>query len=225
MKSPAESYYDDLAHSYDYLTQEPGAWNAPRRLAAMAKEFSPLGETLVVGIGTGQDIPFLLENGATVVNGVDISTNMLRKCREKYPEIFTLHGEFTTFNALPRDFYDSIVCSGVSEFMSNIRLFFQKCDSVTKPGAKIFFTFEPFIENHKIQSFQESVVENTASGLKSPNGFMTYRRSLLGVTQDAMENGFSVLYQMEYVAYRKADVDIIYHALVFIKTKTGTPTI
>ncbi|WP_257095058.1 class I SAM-dependent methyltransferase [Methyloversatilis sp. XJ19-13] len=213
-QSGTEIYYDTLAQKYDEVTAPAGVWNAPAQLANAISRFSPGKSTLVVGIGTGQDVPPLMTAGIKHIEGVDVSQLMLDRCRTKYPALRLHHADFLDDFTPEVSSFDSLVCSGTSEFISDIGAFFEKCALMMNPGAHLFFTFEPLIECHQIQSSRQSTPSLTATGTPAPTDFVTYRRNLLDILDLCCANGLNPISHCEYVSYKKGATDIIYHLLV-----------
>lgn len=88
-----ERYYKRHAGLYD--------WTRPFFLFDRKKAIETLnllpGETVIdIGCGTGMNVPYLLEKGATVA-GVDYSSAMLARARRKYPGVEFIRADAATF--------------------------------------------------------------------------------------------------------------------------------
>lgn len=213
----AENYYDNLAAIYDQATSVEGAWNAPSQARKALTFISKRDAALIIGIGTGYDVEGLLEYNFSQIEGVDVSSKMLDICKKKYPAITLHHGNFLNEHILNNIKYNLIICSGTSEFIENIDLFFSKSSMLLNANGAMIFTFEPQIFDHKIQFEKESVL-TFHSSLNSNEGTMKiYRRNMKTILDKALANEFQVVHQYEYVAYQKAGVDIIYQLIVLKK--------
>lgn len=222
--SATELYYDSLAELYDSATSKVGAWNAPLEVREALKIVGHASSALIIGVGTGQDIEGL--NGLHVkhIEGVDLSVRMLDICRAKYPSIILHQADFMSEVSLTIPQYDLIVCSGTSEFISDVRALFSKCASLLTKGGCLLFTFEPLIDHHSIQSEPQSLSRTSATGNAPAHAFITYRRRLFEILEIASSNSLIPIFHKEYVSYRKGDVDIIYHLVLFRVPKQSKQT-
>lgn len=216
-----EIYYDTLAQQYDEVTAPTGVWNTPAQAASAISKFDPGKSSLIVGIGTGLDVAPLLLAGTTYIEGVDLSQLMLKRCRDKYPSLFLHHSDFLGEFTPKLASFDSLVCSGTSEFIQDISGFFKKCASMMNHGAYLFFTFEPIIECHEVQKNTVSIPSLTATGTPAPTDFITHRRHLLDILSLSGENNLRLVFHSEYVSYKKGPTDIIYHLLVLTYEANG----
>lgn len=221
-KNGTEIYYDTLAQRYDELTAPVGAWNAPVQTANAITKFNPGASSLIIGIGTGLDVAPLVLAGATHIEGVDLSQSMLDKCKIKYPSLRLHHADFMREFTPDLASFDSLVCSGTSEFIPDISGFFNKCAFLMNPGAHLFFTFEPVIDYHAIQKKSCSIPLSTATGKPAPVDFTTYRRPLFYILGLCRENKLEPVFHSEYVTQRKSENDVIYHLLVLRRLSNDT---
>lgn len=212
--SATELYYDILADRYDSLTTAKGAWNAPSEVQEALNFVGNSSSVLVIGIGTGQEVDSLLSLGVKHIEGVDLSARMLEICSINYPSTILHHADFMDELQLKSTKFDLIICSGTSEFISDIDGFFLKCANLLEVDGSFIFTFEPLIDYHSIQAEPQSSSKSTASGNAPPSDFITYRRKLFDIIRIASTNSLTPTLHKEYVSYRKGGVDIIYHILL-----------
>lgn len=91
-----EKYFDNLAQQYDYFKKKN--WYYYQNVKKLYKQLIPeQSNVLEVGCGTGDLISFL---NAQVAIGIDISSEMIRIARNKYPHI---HFEATTIDRFQPD--------------------------------------------------------------------------------------------------------------------------
>jgi malonyl-CoA O-methyltransferase len=95
---------------------------------------------LEIGCGTGRHTRRLLE-GENRVTGLDLSSGMLARLREKIsdPNLSLIKGDFLSV-ALPRVSFDSIVASLVLEHFSDLARFFECAREVLKVGGSVFLS-------------------------------------------------------------------------------------
>ena len=77
----AEAAYSRWAPVYDLVFDLPFHPGRPRRRARRREAAGPGGEILVIGVGTGLELPLL--PGNVLVTGIDISAPMLRAARSR----------------------------------------------------------------------------------------------------------------------------------------------
>lgn len=213
----AANYYDNLAEFYDQATSLEGAWNAPSEARNALTLISKRDTALIIGIGTGYDVEGLIECNFSKIEGVDVSRKMLAICKNKYPKVILHHGDFLSEKLFNDTKYDLIICSGTSEFIENIDLFFSKSSSLLYAKGAMIFTFEPQIFNHKIQFEKESILTFNSSSKFNDGTMKIYRRNIKTIFDIALTNTFKVIHQYEYVSYQKAGIDIVYQLIVFEK--------
>lgn len=212
---PAAAYYNNLAPIYDEATKERWTPNAVLEpyLAGLAMAGC---KALDIGCGTGQTIAILLKAGVSPsVAGIDISENMLTTCAQKYPTAHLLLGQLIEVEArLAAASFDIITCIGTFEFVADSRAFLAAVARLLKPTGHFFFTYEPIIAFHEIQNARESEVVPGDAASKAgvaAKGFVSYRRDPLLLESELSDAGFRKTVDVEFVAYRKHSVPIIYH--------------
>ena len=175
----AEKYYDLLASRYDDAARESSTWFPPSQVAKALSEFTqPRDNVLIVGIGTGIDLPALPDFATQFIEGIDISRLMLDECAKKYPTVTLHHGDFMTFTKFTRSAYDLIICSGTLEFIADFDGFFLKCARLLAPNGALVLTYEPVIYGHAWQNDAESDTTGINAEKAGFVGFKTFRRTL-----------------------------------------------
>lgn len=212
-----ESYYDQLSDRYDALTTVSGAWNAPSELRTALSGNTTLRRALVIGAGTGQDIPVLYDCGADEIEAVDLSRSMTLLCQEKFPKVLVHCSDVMLPLSLKFHEFDIVVCSGTSEFIEDLDGLLKKCSRLIVPLGLLYFTFEPTIAFHEIQKNAESINKITRLGQETAPSITTYRRNLFEVLRIAHHYNLELVNHGEYVSYRKGTIDIVYHRLLLRK--------
>lgn len=222
MTKPAARYYDLLSANYDPVTSELGVWTTPE---IMAQQIAPIlkngAKLLDIGIGTGQLIGFLRKIGQSIqVEGVEVSRKMSEICQLKYPDVKIHHGDILEIDFPDLGYFDMITICGALEFIPELNLLLQKCSRLLSESGYLVFTYEPVIIAHPIQNQEKSLTVPSSSDREQyVKDFFTYRYSPFQMYQELKLNGFDCQSDIEFVAYRKQEMDIIYHLIVAKKSK------
>lgn len=215
---PAAAYYDNLASIYDQATE--GKWTPNLILEPFLLEVADTGsKALDIGSGTGQTIALLRKAGITaIITGIDVSQNMLDACGRKHPDAELHLGQLLDVGPqFANAVFDIITCIGTFEFVSDPGAFLAEASRLLSGTGKFFLTYEPIIKFHEIQDAPESeVVPGDAAskaGIAS-EGFVSYRRDPQLIEDLLLEAGLRKTIDVEFVAYRKSSVPIIYHLIV-----------
>lgn len=104
------------------------------------KEQIPIGMALEIGIGTGKNIPMLLNRGYKI-QGIDISSQAIYDLQKKYPmpECFFIQADIREY-PIESNSYDLIVCSMVFHYIDYSQLFdvATKIQNALKPNGYLF---------------------------------------------------------------------------------------
>ena len=98
MTSPAR-FFDAIARRYDHDYALPREHSRPR-LARLLELLGPPKRILDLGVGTGRELPALLDAGHQV-RGLDVSPNMIALCNKRERPIAVALGDF--WEPLPFD--------------------------------------------------------------------------------------------------------------------------
>ena len=222
MTNPAAKYYDLLSSDYDRITSEPGVWMAP---GIISQTIAPLLQNktklLEIGIGTGQLLCLLRKTGKDFqAYGTDVSQKMCDICASKYSDVIIHHGDILEVELPYSDYFDVITICGTLEFVPDLNLLFRKVNAMLCQGGYLAFTYEPIITNHPIQAHQKSLtVPSSGESKLYIDDFFTYRYSPFQIYKELLSSGFEYQSDVEFVAYRKRESDIIYHLVVAQRRK------
>ena len=217
MTNPAAKYYDLLSSDYDRITGEPGVWLAP---GIIAETIAPLlhdgTKLLDIGIGTGQLLRLLRKTGKDFqAYGTDISEKMCELCASQDPDVIIHHGDILEVELPYADYFDIITICGALEFVPDLNLLLSKANLLLSPGGYLVFTYEPVITHHPIQNQKKSLTVPSSEDSKlDVDDFFTYRYSPFQVYQELLTSGFAYQSDIEFVAYKKRESDIIYHLIL-----------
>ena len=212
-KQNAEQYYNKLADKYELGTQN--TWNGPALIEDITLTLTDKTTTVLdIGIGTGQSIERLVASKQyKQIDGIDVSDEMLKICKDKFPSINLYHGDFLSFSDFRLNKYDLIICCGTLEFITDLKVFFEKCKSLLTSDGNLVLTFEPKIYGHTMQSL---AVSNLQGQNPLPtDDFFTYRYDIDDFYSLDTQYGFVVKQNNLFVAYKKLNIDIIY-SLVYL---------
>jgi ubiquinone/menaquinone biosynthesis C-methylase UbiE len=215
----ARSYYDLLASKYDDATKE-FKWIAPKIVNNILLPYvKPGNRVLDVGIGTAQSTEAFLKAGCQVC-GVDISSKMLDKAREKYPSLELYQGNIEEgVPFLSRRSFDIVLGVGVLEFVTNMEKVIGILSQLTTSDGLIFFTFEDFIAKHEVQGMKASVTaKGVLDNVPEINSFMTVRYEYQEVESLIQNAGFFLVEHQHFVAYEKSKERIpIYYTVMLAR--------
>ena len=137
----AREGYDRWAATYDQ-TENPvvhlDRQNALRHLGPGPEE-----RVLDAGCGTGANLNAIRRTGALGV-GVDFSKGMLGVARRSMPDVPLVAADLNREVPFRRESFDGLLCSLVSEHLTELRTFFSEAFSVLRGGGRMVFSaFHP----------------------------------------------------------------------------------
>jgi ubiquinone/menaquinone biosynthesis C-methylase UbiE len=220
MAKNIEFFNDKLAKLYDEATLK-GKWLAPIEANKLLLQFGLIKKNLTVldiGAGTGQTIqPFVNEN--CEIYAVDISAEMLKIVKKKYPEVKIFEYDITKGLSglkFKNNFFNVIIAVGVLEFVENIKKIVKEANQLLKNNGYFIFTYEMFLPQHKLQ---KSKVQYNADGyIDNPSNiakFKLYRRDKKEINTIFHNTGFQAIRHFKIKAYLKGPKKIpVYYGIV-----------
>jgi ubiquinone/menaquinone biosynthesis C-methylase UbiE len=178
--------YKDIASEYDDMVQLY-KWNAPdlifKNLSEVIKHPCKM---LDVGCGTGVSSEQFYNLGVELY-GLDNSAELIEVCKSKgkFEEVrlFDILNEPIPY---PDSMFDSVICSGVLHFFSDLQSIFQKIINVLKPGAKFAFTFK------------ENEINQDSIYCENINGIEMYHHSYNYIQSIAETNNLTLLKEQTF---------------------------
>lgn len=139
VETRVQSHYDDIADVYDqrYDHRERGKIYYDHISEAVLGKINTNGHLLDIGCGTGLFLErYLREEKNRTATGIDISFGMIRKARDRYPDLSYVvgNGEFLPFESSS---FDSISSLLAFSYLQNPDLTMQDCFRVLVPGGRL----------------------------------------------------------------------------------------
>lgn len=150
--------YDLWAETYD---------NTPNPLVALDRRYSiahlapTAGERVLdAGCGTGANLSSIARAGAQPV-GLDFSMGMLRTAQRAAPRAMLAQADLNGAFPVKPDAFDALLCSLVSEHLTNLSTFFAETFAVLKRGGRfVFSAFHPEIALAGVEAnFEQDGIE------------------------------------------------------------------
>ena len=150
--------YDLWAPSYD---RTPNPLVALDRRYAIAHLGPRAGERVLdAGCGTGINLRSIATAGAVAI-GLDFSMGMLRTAQHAVPGAMLAQADLNSELPLERSVFDALLCSLVSEHLTNLSTFFSETFAVLRRGGRfVFSAFHPEIARAGVEAnFEQNSVE------------------------------------------------------------------
>jgi ubiquinone/menaquinone biosynthesis C-methylase UbiE len=150
--------YDLWAETYD---RTPNPVVALDRRHALTHLRPRAGERVLdAGCGTGANLRAIAGAGAEPV-GLDFSLGMLRTAQRAAPEAMLAQADLNSQFPLRRSTFDALLCSLVSEHLTDLTTFFGEALAVLKRGGRfVFSAFHPELARAGIEAnFEQDGVE------------------------------------------------------------------
>lgn len=159
-----KAIYNTIGKTYD-TTRCADPFVVERLLANLKAKSG--GKYLDIACGSGNYTGALHKNGL-LIEGIDVSEEMLNKARRKYPTISWHNGDA---KALPfkNNSFDGATCILATHHIKDINAAFQEAYRVIGNGCFIIFTAPPEqMENYWLREYFPKMIEN---GMKDMEGF------------------------------------------------------
>lgn len=133
-----EAVYNTIGKTYDD-TRQPDAEIVQSLLRLLGPSFG--GRYLDVACGSG-NYTNALTQANVMLEGIDISQEMLSKARIKNPNIRWHHGDAKAL-PFPNESFNGALCTLATHHMDNFEVVFQEVYRVMKPGRFVMLTATP----------------------------------------------------------------------------------
>jgi ubiquinone/menaquinone biosynthesis C-methylase UbiE len=145
--------YDLWAETYDHTPNPLVALD--RRYAVSHLKPKPGERVLDAGCGTGANLQTIAETGA-IAAGLDFSMGMLRTAQRAAPQALLAQADLNAQLPLKPSAFDALLCSLVSEHLTQLSTFFAEAYAVLKRGGRfVFSAFHPEIARAGVEAYLE----------------------------------------------------------------------
>ena len=193
--------YSSYAENYDKSSEESG-WYAPEVLFGLMYRHVNLDDTLLdIGVGTGL-ASVLFEKAGLVIHGIDRSPSMLAQCGRTHPA-FTLVEHDLTIAPWPfgKDRFDHAVSTGVTHFLTDLRLVFSEAARIIRTGGTLGFDFAEYSAG--IHEGYERHSDGVFTRLDTEYNVRIVRQTADHVFGLLDEIGFDVLHDVDFLVSRE----------------------
>jgi ubiquinone/menaquinone biosynthesis C-methylase UbiE len=152
-----EKHFDGLADSYDKIKKEKNSYYYQSLIRAVREVVPPGKKILDIGAGTGEILNALAPCQGS---GVDLSSAMIQKAREKFPQLRFFSGSYEKLDL--GDSFDFILLIDVIEHLQAPEKFFINIIKFCRPETRIVLTmanpaWEPFL--HVLEKLKLKMAE------------------------------------------------------------------
>ncbi|MGE0269145.1 MAG: glycosyltransferase [Candidatus Omnitrophota bacterium] len=171
-KDEVRQHFDKIAPNYDYWKQKNAYYY--NTLKAFISQMIPKGSSVLeFGCGTGEILAYMEPSRGV---GVDLSEEMLKVARKKFPQYEFIHSPVEDFNLDEK--FDYIIMVDIVDHVYDVMDVFRSAYKFCKPTTKIFLTtINPWWD--PILMFMEKINAKMPEG---PHNFIE-RRSLFKVIE------------------------------------------
>lgn len=122
------------------------------------------GKLLDVGIGTGYPFADFFQKAGYPVYGVDISPDLIKKCRLLNPEINCKVGDAEELD-YPDGYFDGVYCFHSTWYFPNLNKAIDEMMRVTRPGGLIMFDIENANNEQIDQAYRSNLWVSQLTGM------------------------------------------------------------
>ena len=195
----------------------------------------PGSRTLDIGCGPGIMVEQLLESGSEAF-GVDIAEGMISECEKSFSGNPNAHFSVGQIENLEFDdeFFDSVVCMGVVEYIADDDIAVKEMARVTKPGGQVIITVPNRLSPYRIwdrnvyrilSNSAKKVIGRPKKGIWHKEYLEgRYRELLMShglVPTDVVYYSFKVMPSPLDVIFRKLTADIAAKLEILHRSKLG----
>ncbi|MEI6614484.1 MAG: class I SAM-dependent methyltransferase [Chrysiogenales bacterium] len=152
-----EKHFDELADSYDKIKIEKNRYYYQSLIRAVREVVPPGKRILDIGTGTGEILNALAPGQGS---GIDLSSAMIQKAREKFPQLRFFTGSYENLDLGNQ--FDFILLLDVIEHLQAPEKLFNNLKKFCRPETRIVLTmanpaWEPFL--HLLEKLKLKMAE------------------------------------------------------------------
>jgi ubiquinone/menaquinone biosynthesis C-methylase UbiE len=152
-----EKHFDKLADSYDKIKKEKNKYYYQALIRAVQEVVPPEKKILDIGTGTGEILNALAPSQGS---GIDLSSAMIQKAREKFPQLHFFSGSYESLDLGNQ--FDFILLLDVIEHLQSPEKLFSNLKKICGPETRIVLTmanpaWEPFL--HLLEKLKLKMAE------------------------------------------------------------------
>jgi predicted TPR repeat methyltransferase len=199
------SYNDAIADIYDRTTAAQG-WSINNLVAERLRDYPGRSHVaLDLGAGTGQTVGVLLEElDASRITAVDVSCNMLKHLRAKYPlpMVETVESSIEGYVRHTKDTFDIITAIGSLEFVEDLPTTLGSLALCLRPNGLMLVTYIQREEN----GINERIFRVSSLG----RAFREYYWEAPVIRDSLVSQGLTVAEEFSISAYQQGDEIVEY---------------
>ncbi len=138
---------------YDFFMQNRFFIKARKRAFSLVP-FTKHQKILLVGVGTGQDIPLLPNN--TLITGIDLSDHMLAQAKRKYPYPHVVYQQMNAEElAFPDNSFNLVILNLILSVVEHPHIALSEALRVMKDGGNIIILDKFLPEEKQLSPFRK----------------------------------------------------------------------
>lgn len=179
-KSKLQQYITEVwAKSYPKRRKKDfGFMDYDKNLCNYIIHNTPKGSTLLeVAIGTGYPLADFLQKSGYVIHGIDISPNLIEKCRELNPNIMCKIGNAEALE-YEDNYFDNTYCFHSTWYFADLNKAIDEMIRVTRPGGMVIFDIANRNNGVIEAGYQRNLAREKEKGIRR---FITFAKGMANV--------------------------------------------
>jgi predicted TPR repeat methyltransferase len=208
---------NDFAPNYDDYIRNCQWIGTDILFGLMFENINPNQKLLDIGIGTGLS-SILFKQAGLRIYGLDGSSKMIDICQSK-----GIADKLKVIDLTQNDIwfedvrFDHVISHGVFHLIGNLESIFHQTYSVLKTNGCFGYTFEKI--NDTIDNYEESAIKGLFERENKQSGIKVFRHTEKYVLELMKLNGFQLLKQTEFLAFKDSNTNTKTHFNVIIAQK------
>lgn len=208
---------NDFAPKYDDYIQNCQWIGTDILFGLMFEYINPNQKLLDIGIDTGLSSRLFKQVGLQI-HGLDGSSKMIDICKSKGIANELRVVDLTKYETwFENAKFDHVISHGVFHLIGNLESIFRQTHSILNPNSYFGFTFEKI--NGAIDNYEESATSGLFERKNKQSGITVYRHTEKYIFGLMKLNGFHLLKQTEFLAFKDSNTNSKTHFNVIIAQK------